>query len=36
MLLELLAPDMARRYLDFMTTSNFEELLGLTRDRPAA
>lgn len=36
MLLELLAPDMQRRYLDFMTTSNFEELLELMRDRLAA
>ena len=36
MMLELLAPDMAQRYLDFMTTSNFAELLELTRDRLAA
>jgi hypothetical protein len=33
MLLELLAPDMTRRYLDFMSTRNFAELLRLMRDR---
>lgn len=36
MLLELLAPDMAQRYLDFMTTDNFAELLGRMRERMAA
>lgn len=36
LMLELLAPDMAQRYLDCMTTSNFAALLEQTRDRLAA
>jgi hypothetical protein len=36
MLLELLAPDMTSRYLDFMTTGNFAGLLRLARDQQAA
>lgn len=36
MLLELLAPDMTQRYLDFMTTDKFAEMLGRTRERLAA
>ena len=36
LLLELLAPDMAQRYLDVMTTSNYAAMLEAARDRLAA
>jgi hypothetical protein len=36
LLLELLAPDMAQRYLDCMTTSNYAAMLEAARDRLAA
>jgi hypothetical protein len=36
LMLELLPPEMAQRYLDFLTTRNFAELFGLTRGRLAA
>ena len=36
LMLELLAPDMAQRYLDAMTTDNYEEFLGRMRERLAA
>ncbi|MDT7541415.1 MAG: hypothetical protein QOE33_1319 [Acidobacteriota bacterium] len=36
LLLELLSPDMVQRYLDFLTTRNFAELLGRMRERVAA
>lgn len=37
LLLELLAPDMQQRYLDFLTTANYEALLlERMRERPAA
>jgi hypothetical protein len=36
MLLELLAPDMTQRYLDFMTTNNYTEMLHHMQDRAAA
>jgi hypothetical protein len=36
LLLELLSPDMVQRYLDFLTTRNFAELFGFTRERVAA
>lgn len=36
LLLELLAPDMAQRYLDFMKTSKYAEMLELARERLAA
>lgn len=36
LMLELLAPDMAQRYLDFMTTHNFADLLRRARERQAA
>jgi hypothetical protein len=36
LLLELLPPEMAQRYLDFLTTRNFAELLGLAQKRLAA
>jgi hypothetical protein len=36
LLLELLAPDMAQRYLDVMTTSNYAAMLEAARGRLAA
>lgn len=36
LLLELLTPDMAQRYLDVMTTSNYAKLLDPGRDMLAA
>ena len=36
LLLELLAPDMAQRYLDVMTSSNYAAMLEAARDRLAA
>jgi hypothetical protein len=36
LLLELLPPEMAQRYLDFLTTRNFAELFGLAPERLAA
>lgn len=36
LLLELLAPDMAQRYLDVMTTSNYAAMLEAAHERPAA
>jgi hypothetical protein len=36
LLLELLPPEMAQRYLDFLTTRNFAEAFGLARGRLAA
>jgi hypothetical protein len=36
LLLEVLPPEMAQRYLDFLTTQNYAALLGLKQDRLAA
>lgn len=36
LILELLSPDMAQRYLDFMTTDCYEELLNRMSERLAA